>query len=171
MNIFTSISKKIISLKHWQLFILIIMPLAWTADSSYDNFINLIGIIIFSLWIYGIGLLGFKNIFEYDIVNLDIKKFKKNSVAAIIMLIILFLLHIMEQFGYTDNDTQIIIIPVGGYFIYSFLYIIVFSSKVLTILELRRKVTISDYFWNLFLMLNLFIGIWFLQPKINKLIR
>jgi hypothetical protein len=56
------------------------------------------------------------------------------------------------------------------YWLFAILQTILIAAKTLITIELKRKATFSDYFWTYFFMINLFIGIWFIQPKINKLI-
>ena len=48
-------------------------------------------------------------------------------------------------------------------------YDLYFTSKTLKTVELKRKIGFSDYAGEFFLMWFFPIGIWFLQPKINKI--
>jgi hypothetical protein len=53
--------------------------------------------------------------------------------------------------------------------IFCFYYPIIFIAKNLTKLILNRDVIINDYIINLIWLIIFPIGIWFFQPKINKL--
>ena len=71
----------------------------------------------------------------------------------------------------TEFDTRtILLIPIGLYMFFALFQTIIFACKTLTILELNREVTFSDYLLNFILILFLIIGIWILQPKVTKLI-
>ena len=167
------ISKKIIELKHWKLFFLIVLPLAWTSPSPLNEIINSIGIVSFGLWIYGIGIYGYEKIkeYEYGISDININRFKLNCKMTILTLALIFIL--INSFPESKSSFSIydiILIPISLYLSYTAFYTIIFAAKTLTILELKRKVTFVDYLLNLFLIGNLVIGIWFIQPKVKKLI-
>lgn len=49
-------------------------------------------------------------------------------------------------------------------------YCLYFIAKTFKAAELQRKVTFSDYAGEFFLIWFFFIGIWFVQPKINKMV-
>lgn len=57
---------------------------------------------------------------------------------------------------------------VFAYVILSLLLICGFTAKTLKRLETRNDVDINDYFSDIFLILFWPIGIWFVQPRINK---
>jgi hypothetical protein len=46
-----------------------------------------------------------------------------------------------------------------------------FAAKTLKTVELKREATFSDFVGEFFLIWFNFIGIWILQPKINKIIQ
>jgi hypothetical protein len=50
-----------------------------------------------------------------------------------------------------------------------FFYCIHFASKSLKAVELQRTVTFRDYVADFFLFWFFPIGVWFIQPKINKI--
>lgn len=52
----------------------------------------------------------------------------------------------------------------------STLYAILFSAKTLKSAELNREAFISDYLGDFFLLWFFPIGIWIIQPKINKMV-
>lgn len=165
-------SKVIISLKHWQLLLLIIFPLAWTSPNPLKEIINGVGVLFLTFWIYGIGIYGYDRLQKTNKTNsLRVNLFKKNMLMSILLLIVIYIISKLDESGcLIKSVSAIIIMPIGGYFIYSISYTIIFATKSVTMLELKREVTFTDYFLNLFLILNLIIGIWFIQPKIRKYI-
>lgn len=52
----------------------------------------------------------------------------------------------------------------------STLYAMIFSAKMLKSAELNREAFVSDYLGDFFLLWFFPIGIWILQPKINKMV-
>lgn len=158
--------EKILSFKHWQLF-LIFMCIFWVSPSPLKEIINFIGILTFIIWIYSIGKYGQIKIEELNLPKLDDKLFKLNLVVITLFLIIKYFFLTKEI-----NETGIlnlIHIALTIYLIFAFIQIIVFASKTLSTLELRKETKFSDYSSDFFMFIFFFIGLWMLQPKVNKL--
>ncbi len=135
-------------LKHWQLFLLIVLPLAWVSPSPLQEMINSIGIITFGLWIYGIGIYGHSNLKEEQAEQMNLSLFKLNSKMSILTLLLIYIItQIHPDFDSSFSIYNLIMIPISLYLIYTIFYIVIFSSKTLTSLELDRQVTFSDYFF------------------------
>lgn len=62
-----------------------------------------------------------------------------------------------------------VIIPVHLFSMFCIFYCIYFAAKTLKTVELQRAVTFSDFVGEFFLFWFHFVGVWILQPKINKL--
>ncbi len=62
-----------------------------------------------------------------------------------------------------------IIFPVHLFAMFCIFYSIYFVAKTIKTAELQREVTFSDFVAEFFLVWFHFIGIWILQPKINKM--
>lgn len=56
----------------------------------------------------------------------------------------------------------------GFYVFYAFLYFMMFPARALKSIEKGKKADISEYIGDFFLIIFLPIGIWFLQPRMNK---
>jgi hypothetical protein len=56
----------------------------------------------------------------------------------------------------------------GFYVFYALLYYISFPARTLKSIENGKKADFGEYFGDFFLIVFLPIGIWFLQPRINK---
>ncbi|MBS1933543.1 MAG: hypothetical protein JST96_06060 [Bacteroidetes bacterium] len=62
-----------------------------------------------------------------------------------------------------------LIIPLHLFAMFCIFHSIYFVSKTIKTVELQRETTFSDFAGEFFLIWFYFIGIWFVQPKINKL--
>jgi nitrate reductase gamma subunit len=162
--------RKLLTLKHWHLFLLIFICGAWTSPSPYKEIINSIAIVTFSLWIYAIGVYGQERIAELGLNPMNVRLFKINVlIVGVFFLIGLFFFSNGEP---TTSDTiklkDIPLILGVLYLFFAIFQTIVFTCKTIAKIESRKEVSFGDYFINLLLMFFLFIGVWILQPKVNK---
>ncbi len=167
--------KKLLSFRHWQLFLLIFICGAWRSPSPLKEIINSIAVLTFTLWIYAIGAYGQDRIAELGLKQMSLKWFKTNVIIiGAFFFIGLVLSAIIGEVNQTTSGTielKDIIYTVGGlYLAFAMVQTIVFAVKTITKLEYRREVSFGDYLNNLLLMFFFFIGIWFLQPKVKRLI-
>ncbi|SNR37781.1 hypothetical protein [Lutibacter flavus] len=63
-----------------------------------------------------------------------------------------------------------IIIPLHIFSMFCIFYSLYFVAKTFKTVELQREVSFSDFAGEFFLLWFYFIGIWIIQPKINKMI-
>ena len=56
------------------------------------------------------------------------------------------------------------------YVFYAFIYFLTFPAKTLKSIEMNKEASLGDYIGDFFLILFLPIGIWFLQPRIRRII-
>jgi len=63
-----------------------------------------------------------------------------------------------------------LIIPFHLFSMFCIFYCLYFVAKVFKTVELQRKVTFSDFAGEFFMIWFYPIGIWIVQPKINKMI-
>lgn len=167
--------KKLLSFKHWKLFLLIFICGAWTSPSPLKEFINLIAIVTFTLWIYAIGVYGQDRITKLGLKSMNLKLFKANIlVVGAFFLLGLFFPATQGEVSQIAKETfevEDILYTIGGlYLIFAIVQTVIFACKTIAKLEFKREVFFGDYFNNLLLMFFFFVGIWFLQPKVNRLI-
>lgn len=167
--------RKLLYFRHWQLFLLIFICGAWTSPSPLKEIINSVSVVTFTLWIYAIGVQGQERIAELGLKSMNIKLFKTNVIiVGAFFLIGLAFSAIQGEVNQTTTDIfelKDIIYTVGGlYLVFAMVQTIILACKTLTKLEYRREVSFGDYFNNLLLMFFFFVGIWFIQPKVNRLI-
>ncbi|HEY9002483.1 MAG TPA: hypothetical protein VIM89_14090 [Mucilaginibacter sp.] len=64
-----------------------------------------------------------------------------------------------------------IFFPIHFFSMFCIFYCIYFVAKTIKTVELQREVTFGDFVGEFFLVWFHFIGIWILQPRINKIVR
>lgn len=57
------------------------------------------------------------------------------------------------------------------YLFYAFIHFFAFPTKIIKTIELDRKTTVGDYIGDFFLLLFTPLGVWFIQPRVNTIIR
>ena len=188
MNIF-------LRLKHWQLFTILIAVSLVLQIRAYDTFqitvhdtfasnrdisviiwpttiAILIYIFLFFGWLYAVGTNLYNKLPKS--VPMSVKRFKLFLVIAVIYLLFLNPLN-----GYIASEKVVIgmgasnvaaaIVPVHLFSMFCMFYCLYFISKELKAVEWQRPVTFSVYTGEFFLIWFFPIGIWFIQPRINKL--
>ena len=63
-----------------------------------------------------------------------------------------------------------VIFPLHIFSMFCIFYCLYFVAKTIKTIELQRQVTFSDFAGEFFLIWFFFIGVWILQPRINKMI-
>jgi len=63
-----------------------------------------------------------------------------------------------------------VILPLHLFSMFSIFYQLYFASKTIKTAELQREVTFSDYLGEFFMIWFFPIGIWVIQPKINRIV-
>ena len=163
---------RLLIFKHWHLFLLIFICGAWTSPSPLKEIINSIAVVTFSLWVYAIGVYGQERIAELGLKSMNVKLFKIN--VLIVSAFILAGLFYISNFETTQSDNyELADVPfsiAGLYLTFAIPQTIIFVAKTIAKIELRKEVTFGDYVSNLLLIFFFFIGVWILQPKVNKLI-
>ncbi len=175
--------------KHWQIFILMVgLPFLFQiitliyvivtdnplfALSTFPIFM-LLYVIIFFGWFWSIGVGLHKFLPEHH--NLSIKKFKIFFFIPLVYITLLMFsmmyLGVFNEFPPPDNMigiSLIVIVPFHLFSIFCMFYMLYFCSKSIKSIELNREVDFSDYAGEFFLLWFYIVGIWILQPKINKI--
>jgi hypothetical protein len=167
--------KKLLSYKHWQLFLLIVICGAWTSPSPLKEIINSVAVVTFTLWIYAVGVYGQERIAELGLKVMNVKLFKVNVIFVGGLFLLFLIYSATHGEGYQEpSDTfqleDLLFIVPGLYLSFAIFQTLIFACKTIAKIELRREVSFGDYFTNLVLLFFFFIGVWILQPKINRLI-
>lgn len=163
--------KKILHARHWQLFILIIVCGAWVSPEPLQTIVNGIAAATFFWWIFAIGFYGQQKLISYGLKPMKIKLFKINFFFIVMAVVAGFLFPslLAEENSETLKPADIPLIAIGLYIIFAFLQVILFTCKTIAKLTERREVTFGDYLVNFILLGFLFVWLWILQPKINRI--
>lgn len=112
-------------------------------------------------------------------VNMPVKRIKLFFLIPIIYicLIPLFVAFVITNIANQD-PAGIMKVAIAGFFvfilhlfcIFCMFHTIYFAAKTIRAAELQRNVTFSDFTGDFFLIWFFPVGIWFIQPRINKLI-
>ncbi len=73
------------------------------------------------------------------------------------------------QFIDEDSSWLAIIMPLHFLAMFCMFYNLYFAAKTIKLAELQRQVNFGDYAGEFFLMWFFPIGVWWLQPKVNRL--
>jgi len=185
--------EKFLKAKHWQIFVavfglpflldLILMPSFIESDRPgyIDKYIPLImilfaGGLIGWLWSVAIGLQ--KKIPSG--IKMKVRKFKILLIIPIAYISLMIIL-ISTGFGGLIHNGQepsgamigtffAIILPLHLLCMFGMFYSLYFVAKTFKTVELQREVTFSDFAGEFFMIWFFPIGIWIIQPQINKMI-
>lgn len=130
-------------------------------------------IAVFFGWFYALGTNLHKLLPESMPMNLN--KFK---IFLLIPILYIALLCVFIFFIFKNIDTAkeppnlglvALIIPAHLFSMFCIFYCLYFNAKTLKAVELQRPVTFNDFAGEFFLLWFYPIGIWIIQPRINKI--
>lgn len=116
-------------------------------------------------------------------VKLKVTRFKVLLLVPIIylsvaMMLLVFIFNTFNPAGIEPGNVpdlrllpllMIIVIPVHFFAMFCIFHSMYFVAKTIKTVELQREVSFGDFAGEFFLLWFYFIGIWILQPKINKM--
>lgn len=112
-------------------------------------------------------------------VTMKVPKFKIFFIIPIVYLsvVMLFMAFVFSH-NFTNTDfalsfsfSFLLIFPLHLFCMFCLLYCIYFVAKTFKTVELQRPVSFSDFAGEFFLVWFFPIGVWILQPKINRMIK
>ena len=181
--------KKLLKAKHWQIFILtiglpviieiILIPFIIIGNNPMVILKIMPILMIFFLgglfgWFWAIAIHLQEKL--PDDLKLKVNRFKTFLLIPIIYFAIFFVFLDFIMRGAIENGTGpdpvvfALIIPFHLFAMFCIFYCLYFVSKTFKTVELQRKVTFSDFSGEFFMICFFPVGIWIIQPKINKMI-
>lgn len=154
-------------LKHWQIFFFWIVStilMAFTMSSRLFFLTFFVYMIMLIGWIFLVGKF-------YNKINKKhkIENYKENLWFTLwIISIVPYSFYFNEYYHYTSGNPIVLILASTAGF-YGGIKTINFSAKAFSQYEKKKELTFWEYFWNFVLILYMIIGVWTIQPKINKL--
>ena len=140
---------------------------------DYFPYIMILYVIMFFGWFWSIAIGLQKNIPSE--IKMKIKKFKILFFIPLIYIISITLLMAGEFSGTEINSFSLIgwplyiIVLLHLFSMFCIFYSMYFVAKTIKTAELKRKVEFGDFAGEFFLFWFYFIGVWIIQPKVNKL--
>ena len=141
--------------------------------TKYSPIVLLFIAVLFG-WFYAMGVNLNKKI--PDTAKMYLRKFKWFMFIPVVYIFILYIFIHFVLFKAVSNGEQLnntviiaIIVPFHLFSIFCIFYCIYFNAKSLKTAELQRAITFSDYVVEFFLLWFFPIGVWFIQPRINKM--
>jgi hypothetical protein len=131
---------------------------------------------LFFGWFWSIGI-GLQKYIPTDI-KMKIKKFKIFFFIPLIYILFLLVIIGTSFYGFSSGSNAVggivgkmlfVVIPMHLFSMFCIFYLLYFVSKTIKTTELKRTVTFSDFIGEFFMIWFFPIGIWFIQPRINKI--
>lgn len=185
--------EKFLKAKHWQIFMItfglpiileiIAMPFMIIGNNPMVIMKIMPIMMIFFIggffgWFWAIAI-GLQNKVPTG-VKMKVKKFKVFFFIPLIYIILIFGFMGFVFGGILENGQQPsggmigglvgIIVPLHLFSMFCIFYCLYFVSKTFKTVELQREVTFSDFAGEFFMIWFFPIGVWIVQPKINKMI-
>jgi peptidoglycan/LPS O-acetylase OafA/YrhL len=157
----------ILKLKHWQIFLILLIGsltsnFTWEDHEFFNLGLNSFGFIIYFFWYFAVGL----ELTEYlpPRIELPRKLFIINAFVLIISILIIVVVF-NEQFSSNGLLGFLWIV----YLMYAMFQFMFYPSKALRTVEQGEEATFGQYFGYFLLIIFWPIGIWWIQPKLNKI--
>lgn len=179
---------KLLKLKHWQLFLLLFgipfilqfvfafaMLLAPSSMKVYAIMpvVMLLFIVVFFSWLYSLGTALHKMLPEAVKMNLTTFKIFLFIPLIYITFLCAFMFWVFNTMVTADAAPNLawftLIIPIHLFSMFCIFYCLYFIAKTLKAAEWQKPVTFSDYVGEFFLLWFYPVGVWFIQPRVNKL--
>jgi hypothetical protein len=178
---------KFLTLKHWQLFGLLIgIPMLFqfitigsimssnetTGMFYFFPIMMILFVGLFFGWFYALGTNLHKKL--PSTVKMNLARFKIFLfIPAIYMLFISVFMFGMFSNASRGEQPNIgiapLIVPLHLFSMFCIIYCLYFNAKALKAVEWQRPVTFSDFAGEFFLIWFFPLGVWIIQPRINKL--
>lgn len=145
---------------------------------SYFPTILILFVAVFFGWFWSMAI-GLQHKIP-DTIKMNVKRFKCFFFVPLIYILLLsfFMSTFFNSSLTTMQESEVvsiipyftIIIPLHLFSMFCMFYMLYFVSKTIKTVELQRELRFSDFAGEFFLLWFYFIGIWIIQPKINKMI-
>ena len=174
--------KTLLRTKTWLLFLVIFSPvLLYIILAGLINWfslryplLNFLLVLIMACFIYGWGYLVSTGIYKLlvapvkSIVRFDLYKYHIRFLTA--FTIALFIGFIFRDEIRNNSIITYLMIPISIHMLYSVVYIWYFLAKVLSVAEGDANPSAMKLFGLIIALIYLPIGIWYIQPRIYKLL-
>ncbi len=153
-------------------------PLIFLNYMKFYPLIMIISITISFAWFWSVAI-GLQGKIPLD-VKMKVKKFKIfffSPFVYFLIFMVFFYIGSNNLFNINQDATFrsiglifAIVLPLHLFSMFCMLYILYFTAKTIKTVELQKEVKFADFVGEFFLIWFYPIGIWIIQPKLNKLI-
>ncbi|HTF16987.1 MAG TPA: hypothetical protein VK658_02880 [Chryseolinea sp.] len=169
---------KILFAKHWQVFLItygiqFIVPLLVGTSRTLQPYlvkieISLVFILIVSLfwWLWSVS----HTLQQFIEPSIRISTRLLNVAFILPVIYLVFATIYFTKIGMMPLNKPGILVPHIISMI-CFFFVIGFAAKIIKVAETGRPVSVNDYFGEFFLIFFFPIGIWLLQPRINRIVK
>lgn len=168
-------------LRHWQAFLLIfILPFALQYSLTQlthgfpwyvSLFLNSLPTLVPTLWLWQVGRLLHKRLPAS--IKISPLYFHLGALyfAAYILVLIYTLGIVRDNLaeGMLPLGPLILLLPMHLFATFCYLYLVYFVARSVVSVERQRIVALNEYIFPLLQAMFLPVGIWFLQPRLNRL--
>ena len=157
--------------KHWQIFVgyillNLIVWLIYMTDQTTGSFLEIVLGLIYFGWtlLLGYGLARRQN-------KLNSTGFKTFIITGVLLIVVVSLSSQLKwiQEIQTGPTGFLIIVVLAVYVLTSLAIVYSYPVRTLKQLETDEEIDINDYFGDVFLLIFFPIGIWTIQPRVNRL--
>lgn len=158
--------KLVLRLKHWQVFIILLVAMAVnnisveTIPGAAAIIPLLGGITCFLFWL-AVGHRLYQLLL--DKIDLHYNFFLINSFVWLLTYAAIYILSDGQGMTFTGIEALLFF-----YVFFAFFHFLLFPIRILKSIERNEKVQVSECIGDILLVIFFPIGIWFLQPRINK---
>ncbi|WP_040278044.1 hypothetical protein [Psychroserpens damuponensis] len=112
-------------------------------------------------------------------LRLNLKKFKIFFFIPLLYILFFMMLISSTFYNVSSGDhaaagimskMMLFIVPMHLFSMFCMFYLLYVSSKTIKTVELQKNVSFSDFIGEFFMIWFFPIGIWFIQPRINKIV-
>ncbi len=164
-----------LQLKHWQLFLFMVLPAVIPIPSPLRGVVHLVSLTLYFLWIYAIIHEGQPKLKQYQLPLLKEGRVKWHLRVLFVFVLLSILMpesSVKQELGFLDGLLNgILLVPsllLFLYIFYAFFYVLISTAVMLARLEYRQDADFADYLTNTLMLMVLFGGIWFVQPRLNR---
>jgi hypothetical protein len=157
----------VLTAKHWQVFLYLMLGMFinnFTVEGHEDitTILSIVGYVMVYSWPLVLGL----ELYNYlpEKIKLNYNLFVFNGFVALAAHVAVII--VSNGQGMTFDGLSAL--P-GFYAFYAFLHLLAFPGRTLKSIEMDQKASFNDYIGNFFLVLFWPIGVWFVQPRVNKI--
>jgi hypothetical protein len=166
---------RFLRLKHWQLFIYLLIVPAFFPENDLGTYLLVIYGLLFLIWVLKVDEELYYRIEEKPKINLTLLQINLANTFIYLSIIILFTDGYeisSEKDNYAEYGWKLwVYIPFTFYVLFSYFYALHFTAYSVYVLEKQYFGKTTEYSLLVAALFVFPIGIWWIQPKINRILK